>query len=79
MSAPTPLPTHVYKILDARPEDPLPASLPVSELDEKDGFVHLSTAAQVSLSRGPLPALPTLLALFVGGHVRQESLLPTRS
>lgn len=49
MSAPNPLPTHIYKILDAKPEDPLPAALPVSELDRKDGFVHLSTAAQVSL------------------------------
>lgn len=57
MSAPTPLPTHVYKILDAKPEDPLPAALPVSELDRKDGFVHLSTAAQVSLPLPP-PLLP---------------------
>lgn len=49
MAAPTPLPTYVYKILDAPPAEPLPSELPVSELDAKDGFVHLSTAAQVSL------------------------------
>lgn len=64
MSAPSPLPTYVYKILDARPEDPLPATLPVSELDRKDGFVHLSTAAQVSHSPSLLPAsLPSMLSL----------------
>lgn len=41
---------YVYKILDAPPAEPLPSELPVSALDAKDGFVHLSTAAQVSPS-----------------------------
>lgn len=47
MAAPSPLPTYVYKILDGPPAEPLPATLPVSDLDAKDGFVHLSVAAQV--------------------------------
>ena len=57
MTAPTPLPAYVYKILDGPPTKPLPSELPVSELDAKDGFVHLSTAEQVSL--------PFLLSLFL--------------
>lgn len=56
MTAPTPLPTYVYKILDAPPAEPLPSELPVSNLDAKDGFVHLSTAAQVSQPALPWPS-----------------------
>jgi len=38
----------VYKIVPSAPPDPLPAEeYPLSELDRKDGFVHLSTAWQV--------------------------------
>ncbi|EME47372.1 hypothetical protein DOTSEDRAFT_145970, partial [Dothistroma septosporum NZE10] len=37
---------HFYKILDSAPQEPLPESLPLSDLDKKDGFVHLSTANQ---------------------------------
>ncbi|SPN97715.1 uncharacterized protein DNG_01228 [Cephalotrichum gorgonifer] len=48
MAAPNPLPTYVYKILDAPPKDPLPGELPLSELDKQDGFIHLSTANQVA-------------------------------
>ncbi|KAJ2930193.1 hypothetical protein H1R20_g6881, partial [Candolleomyces eurysporus] len=43
-------PTYIYKIVhsSAGPlPDPLPDRLPVSELDQKDGFIHLSTAKQV--------------------------------
>ena len=45
MPAPVPLPTYIYKIV---PHDPRPLTngLPVSELDRKDGFVHMSTAEQ---------------------------------
>ncbi|KAG6880446.1 hypothetical protein C0992_000048 [Termitomyces sp. T32_za158] len=48
------IPAHVYKIV---PSDlivfPLPERLPLSPLDEKDGFIHLSTAKQLlgTLSR----------------------------
>ncbi|KAK7750537.1 hypothetical protein SLS62_007513 [Diatrype stigma] len=46
-TAPSPLPTYVYKILPSAPPSPLPSEYPLSELDQKDGFVHLSSAAQV--------------------------------
>ena len=45
--APSPLPTYVYKILPEAPPTPLPSPYPPSELDRKDGFVHLSSAEQV--------------------------------
>lgn len=48
MTAPTPLPTHLYKILPSAPPTPLPARLPLSPLDAADGFIHLSTAAQTA-------------------------------
>ncbi|KAI1435235.1 hypothetical protein GGR50DRAFT_342053 [Xylaria sp. CBS 124048] len=50
MALPTPLPTYVYKIVPAAPPAPIPAQYPPSELDEKDGFIHLSTAIQVPLT-----------------------------
>lgn len=40
-------PQFIYKILPEAPAEPFPAQLPLSELDAKDGFVHLSTAVQV--------------------------------
>ncbi|KAJ1326237.1 DUF952 domain-containing protein [Microdochium nivale] len=42
-------PTYVYKIVPAQPPSPLPTDLPLSELDRADGFIHMSTAQQVSL------------------------------
>lgn len=50
MPAPEVLPRYVYKIVDAAPPSPLPEAFPLSELDSKDGFIHLSTAQQVSLN-----------------------------
>lgn len=47
MAAPSPLPNYLYKILPSPPPQPLPAVLPLSPLDSKDGFIHLSTAVQV--------------------------------
>ncbi|KAK5987195.1 hypothetical protein PT974_11316 [Cladobotryum mycophilum] len=47
MSAPNPLPKYIYKIIPSAPEEPLPTPFPLSDLDAKDGFVHLSTATQV--------------------------------
>lgn len=44
-------PTYIYKIVSSSAgpiPDPLPDRLPVSELDQKDGFIHLSTAKQVA-------------------------------
>ncbi|KAH6915304.1 hypothetical protein BKA70DRAFT_573658 [Coprinopsis sp. MPI-PUGE-AT-0042] len=42
-------PEYVYKILSstAAPPHPLPDQLPLSELDQLSGFIHLSTAKQV--------------------------------
>ena len=47
MAPPSPLPEYVYKILPEAPPDPLPANLPLSAADSQDGFIHLSTAAQM--------------------------------
>ncbi|KAF2792974.1 hypothetical protein K505DRAFT_325782 [Melanomma pulvis-pyrius CBS 109.77] len=47
MPAPSPLPSYLYKILDTAPPSPLPARLPLSDLDRNDGFLHLSTSTQV--------------------------------
>ncbi|KAH8917229.1 hypothetical protein BT69DRAFT_1286876 [Atractiella rhizophila] len=43
------LPTHVYKLIPsaAAPPTPLPLSLPLSELDTRSAFIHLSTSSQV--------------------------------
>ncbi|KAF1835619.1 hypothetical protein BDW02DRAFT_278974 [Decorospora gaudefroyi] len=47
MPAPLPLPTYLYKILPSAPPSPLPARLPLSDLDRTDGYIHLSTSEQV--------------------------------
>ncbi|TLD30338.1 hypothetical protein PspLS_02914 [Pyricularia sp. CBS 133598] len=51
-AAPPPLPMHVYKILPTAPPAPLPSPYPLSDLDKKDGFVHLSTASQIPITAG---------------------------
>jgi len=45
--SPREIPDYVYKILDYEPPSPLPHALPLSQLDTKDGFFHLSDAAQI--------------------------------
>ncbi|KAF1943675.1 hypothetical protein EJ02DRAFT_126395 [Clathrospora elynae] len=47
MPAPSPLPIYLYKILPSAPPSPLPARLPLSDLDRNDGYIHLSTSEQV--------------------------------
>ncbi|MCJ1280198.1 hypothetical protein MMC21_008025 [Puttea exsequens] len=42
----SPLPTFVYKILPDAPPNPFQGIMP-SDLDARDGFIHLSTAEQV--------------------------------
>lgn len=42
--------TYYYKILPSPPPTPLPETLPLSDLDRKDGFIHLSTAAQMPIT-----------------------------
>nr|POF16322.1 hypothetical protein CFP56_23840 [Quercus suber] len=39
---------YLYKILDKDPGEPLPKTLPLSALDAKDGFIHLSTIEQTA-------------------------------
>ncbi|KAI1632990.1 hypothetical protein F4809DRAFT_625309, partial [Biscogniauxia mediterranea] len=63
MAPPDPLPTYVYKIVPEAPPCPLPAEYPLSELDQKDGFVHLSTATQVSFPPLSLPHPPSLFLI----------------
>jgi uncharacterized protein (DUF952 family) len=41
-------PRYLYKILDQKPPHPLPTTLPTTQLDAHDGFIHLSTAAQTT-------------------------------
>ncbi|KAG1837321.1 hypothetical protein DFJ58DRAFT_709645 [Suillus subalutaceus] len=55
-------PTYVYKLISAAaaPPDPLPDQLPVSDLDQTSGFIHLSTARQV----------PNTLKFFYKDHVK---------
>ncbi|CCF46097.1 hypothetical protein CH063_14959, partial [Colletotrichum higginsianum] len=48
MPAPAQMPQYLYKIVPEAPPSPLPAEYPLSDLDRNDGFIHLSTADQVS-------------------------------
>ncbi|KAF3353614.1 hypothetical protein VdG1_08281 [Verticillium dahliae VDG1] len=43
---PSPLPTYLYKIIPTAPPATLPQEWPLSDLDRKDGYIHLSTARQ---------------------------------
>ncbi|KAK7413419.1 hypothetical protein QQX98_007721 [Neonectria punicea] len=45
-------PKFVYKILPSAPPEPFPKENPLSELDQKDGYIHLSIAAQVPGTAG---------------------------
>lgn len=49
MTAPTPPPKYIYKILPSNPAppSPLPEALPISSLDARDGFLHMSTSTQI--------------------------------
>ena len=49
MTDTNPAPTFIYKLVPSSSPvpDPLPDALPVSELDQKSGFLHMSTSKQV--------------------------------
>ncbi|KAK4089845.1 hypothetical protein VFPFJ_08696 [Purpureocillium lilacinum] len=51
-------PRFVYKIVPTAPPEPIPKAYPLSDLDKKDGFIHLSTATQV----------PNTADLFFSSH-----------
>lgn len=53
-------PQYLYKILDEAPAQPLPDTLPSTDLDKHDGFIHLSTAEQT----------PQTASLFFKSHTR---------
>ena len=42
-------PSYVYKLIPSStpPPEPIPEKLPLSDLDARSGFIHLSTASQV--------------------------------
>ena len=58
----------LYKILDEAPQRPVLTTLPTTELDSKDGFIHLSTAERT----------PTTANLFFA-HCSKLWLLKLRS
>ncbi|KAF1951342.1 hypothetical protein CC80DRAFT_575514 [Byssothecium circinans] len=64
MTAPSPLPTYLYKILPSAPPSPLPARLPLSDLDRNDGYIHLSTSEQVPSTADKFFSDSTELWLF---------------
>jgi uncharacterized protein (DUF952 family) len=45
-----PVPAYVYKIAVTPPPETLPHTLPLSELDQNDGFIHLSDASQTPIT-----------------------------
>ena len=45
-------PRYVYKILSEEPPDPLPHTLPLTPLDNQDGFIHLSSGWRVPQTAG---------------------------
>lgn len=73
--------TYYYKILDAAPEEPLPATLPLSDLDTKDGFIHLSVSrhhvqklfSDPLLSSHPVRLLSKLLSLPIYSSASAQS------
>ena len=64
MPPPSPLPKYVYKILSKTPPLPLPKAMPLSPLDAKDGFIHLSTAEQIPKTAGRFFSETTSLCLL---------------
>ncbi|KAF8294798.1 hypothetical protein DL93DRAFT_2091749 [Clavulina sp. PMI_390] len=79
---PTEPPKYLYKLIpsDAAPPDPMPVTLPLSELDAADGFIHVSTANQVPTTARLYFPQETVLYLArieypnVRQHVRWEVL-----
>ena len=77
MAPPNPLPQYVYKIIPAPPPSPIPDSFPLSELDKKDGFVHLSAAFQVCRGFSFFFSSTFFLLLFLTASVSGDSFNPT--
>jgi len=68
-----PVPTYVYKIALTPPPTPLPHTLPLSELDQNDGFIHLSNASQTPITSSQFfSSCTTLYLLRVSSVVAKE-------
>jgi len=68
-----PIPDYVYKITTIRPPNPIPHTLPLSELDQRDGFIHLSNAHQIPITASRyFPAHETVYLLRVSSVVARE-------
>lgn len=68
-----PVPTYVYKIAVSPPPSPLPHTLPLSELDQTDGFIHLSNASQTPVTSSQFfSSERTLYLLRVSSVVAKE-------
>ena len=68
-----PVPAYVYKIAVAPPPKPLPHTLPLSELDQKDGFIHLSNASQTPITSSQFfSSCNTLYLLKISSVVAKE-------
>ena len=68
-----PVPAYVYKITPTPPPKPLPHTLPLSELDREDGFIHLSNASQIpTTSSRYFSSHTTLYLLRVSSIVAKE-------
>jgi len=59
-----PVPAYVYKITVAPPPNPIPHTLPLSELDQGDGFIHLSNAPQTPVTSSQFFSSHTTLYLL---------------
>ena len=68
-----PVPPYVYKITETPPPNPIPHTLLLSELDQKDGFIHLSNASQIPTTASRyFPSHTTLYMLRVSSVVAKE-------
>src|SRR5258708_1711781 len=68
-----PIPDYVYKITATPPPNPLPHTLPLSELDQRDGFIHLSNAHQIPITSSLFfSSCTTVYLLRVSSVVVQE-------
>ncbi|KAG8168643.1 hypothetical protein KVR01_001392 [Diaporthe batatas] len=78
MTAPAEPPRYVYKIVDTEPPFPIPDVFPPSELDKKDGFIHLSAPWQLPVTADLFFSSNTTLWVLkvrlasIGGAVRWE-------
>ncbi|KAG6012776.1 hypothetical protein E4U43_007652 [Claviceps pusilla] len=75
-------PSFVYKIVSSAPSADLPVRLPLSPLDQQDGFIHLSTGQQVPLTCNAFFGTTSTLWVFklelsrLADHIKWEDGFP---